>query len=186
MSRIAKRYAKALFKLTGGDLVKAKRARDALFGLNELFKLDESARVLLSPVMPKDLKKSLLSYGTKEFAADDDVKQLVEAVVEAGRVSFLPEISQVFSEFIDDAEGIVQAQVESAVALSAQEDQDIVATLAQMLHKKIVLKSAVNTALLGGFVVRVGNYLIDLSLKSKLDGLAKSAVQDSFVKGIPS
>ena len=101
-------------------------------------------------------------------------------------MSFLPEISQVFSEFIDDAEGIVQAQVESAVALSAQEDQDIVATLAQMLHKKIVLKSAVNTALLGGFVVRVGNYLIDLSLKSKLDGLAKSAVQDSFVKGIPS
>ena len=186
MSRIAKRYAKALFKLNGGDLVKAKSERDALIGLNELFKIDESARVLLSPVMPKELKKNLLSYGLKQVAASDDVKRLIDGIVDAGRVTFLPEIAQVYAEFIDEAEGIAQATVVSAVALSAAENQDISSALAQMLQKKIVLKSSINSALLGGFVVRVGNYLVDLSLKSKLDGLAKGAVQESFVKGIPS
>ena len=180
MSRIAKRYAKALLKLTSGDLAKAKKYRDNLVELKALFSLDEASRVLKSPAMPVDLKKSLLSYGLKAADAGTEVRHLVEAVVDAGRADLLPEISDSFSAYIDEVEGKVHAEVTSALPLSPEATNQIAAAVSHILHKKAEVTHHVDSDLLGGFVVRVGDYVVDLSLKSKLAGLTKSAVQDTF------
>ncbi|MBM4251022.1 MAG: ATP synthase F1 subunit delta [Deltaproteobacteria bacterium] len=180
MGRIAKRYAKALLKLTGGDLQQAKKYRDSLLELKALFSLDEAARVLNSPAMPDDLKKSLLSYGLKAADAASAVNNLVDAVVDCGRVSLLPQIAGAFAQYIDEAEGLVQADVTSAVELSSEAQQQIAKAVGQLLNKKAEVTHHVDRDLLGGFVVKVGDYKVDLSLKNKLEGLAKTAVQDTF------
>ncbi len=180
MGRIAKRYAKALLKLTSGDLQQAKKYRDSLIELKALFSLDEAAKVLNSPAMPDDLKKSLLSYGLKAANAGSEVQHLVEAVVDSGRVSMIPQIADAFSQNIDEVEGRVHADVTSAVALSSEAQQEIANAISRLLNKKAEVTHHIDSDLLGGFVVRVGDYKVDLSLKSKLEGLAKTAVQDTF------
>ena len=186
MSRIAKRYAQALLKLTAGNLIQAKAYAQSLTPVNELFQIQDSASVLCSPVMPLDLKKSLLAYGLKTANASDEVQHMVFAVADAGRVQLLPDIIKEYIRLIDEAEGIVHAEISSAVSMPADDIKEIAAALGKLLRKKVQTSQLIDNTLLGGFVVRVGQYLVDLSLKTKLEGIAMSAVQDTFVKGKPS
>jgi F-type H+-transporting ATPase subunit delta len=180
MGRIAKRYAKALFTLASGDLAKAKKQGEALNALKELFDDPKAGPVLRSPVMPPELKKALLDYGLSQVAADDGVKKTVQTVLESGRVTLLLEVAKAYNEYIDEAEGVVRAQMASAVPLPPADQQHIAEALGQILKKKVDITAATDPSLLGGFAVNVGNYRIDLSLRTKLDGLATSAVQDSI------
>ena len=180
MSRIARRYARALYKVCDANLEKAKKDLECLKTLNVLFDDKDAGKILRSPVMPPDLKKTLLHYGLEKAVAGEDLKNLMDTLVSAGRVAFIPKLVEAFSDLINEAEGKALAHVVSAAPL-AQEDQDSIATqLGGLLGKKIVLDNKVDPALLGGFVAKVGNYRIDMSLKTKLDGLAQSAVQDTF------
>lgn len=180
MARIATRYAKALFQFAGGDLAKAKKQRDSFHGVVELFKVRESEKVLKSPVMPPALKRSLLEYGLKQSDATPEVTTLVSALLDAGRVNMLPEVAAAYGELLDQAEGVVKAEVSAAVPLAPTDTQAIGDALSTLLKKKVEIKPAVDPSLLGGFVAKVGNYRVDMSLKTKLDGLSQSAVQDSI------
>jgi len=180
MSRIARRYARALYKICDANLETAKKHLESLKTLLVLFDDKDAGKILRSPVMPPDLKKTLLHYGLEKAAAGEDLQHLVDTLVTAGRVALLPELVEVFGDFINEAEGKAFAQVVSAAPL-AQDDQNAIASqLGDLLGKKIVLDNKVDATLLGGFVAKVGNYRIDMSLKTKLDGLAQSAVQDTF------
>ena len=179
MLRIAKRYAKALFNLSATDLPKAKRQLASLLVVKELFLVRDSGKVLVSPVMPPDLKKSLLDYGLEKAQADQEVRHLVDAVIYGGRVKFLPKIADSFAELIDEAEGIARANVIGAVKLSTEELEEIAKILGKLLKKNVTLTTSVDPSLLGGIVASVGNFRIDMSLKTKLEGLSQSAVQDS-------
>ena len=125
MARIANRYAKALYQLVGSDLAKAKELRDSFDGINQLFEMKDAGSVLRSPVMPPDLKKSLLDYGLEKSGASDEVRQLCRALLEAGRVQILPDVAKAFIELLDNAEGIARAEVVSAVALKPDDTQAI-------------------------------------------------------------
>ena len=179
MSRIAKRYGRALFNLTKGDLVKAKRQLEALTVIRGLFETGDAGKVLGSPVMPPDLKRALLDYGLAQANADDDVRHFVATVAEAGRAALLPQIQEALADLIDEAEGVARASVTSAVALRADEMDEISSVLGKMLKKHVTVKPSVDASLLGGFVAHIGNYRIDMSLKTKLEGIAQSAVQDT-------
>ncbi len=180
MASIPNRYAKALYQLVGSDLAKARKLRESFDGLNQLFELKESARVLRSPVMPPDLKRKLLDYALDATQAATEVKQLTQALLSAGRVDLLPEVAKAFNALLDQADGVVKADVTAAVALNDADAKAIGDALSKLLSKKVEIKPTVDPSLLGGFVAKVGNYRVDLSLKTKLDGLSQSAVQDSI------
>jgi F-type H+-transporting ATPase subunit delta len=180
MSRIAKRYAKALFKVSEGDLGKAKRDLDSLETLRTLFEDKDAGKILRSPVMPPDLKKTLLYYGLEKAVADSSLKSLIDTLVSSGRVSVIPDLTSAFRDLLNEVEGIAYAEVESAADFSEEEKSAVSAQLSRILEKKVLVDTRVDPTLLGGFVARVGNYRIDMSLKAKLDGLAHSAVQDTL------
>ncbi len=180
MASIPNRYAKALLQLVGSDLAKARKLRESFDGLNQLFELKESARVLRSPVMPPDLKRKLLDYALDTTKAAPEVRQLTQALLSAGRVDLLPEVAKSFNALLDLADGVVKADVAAAVALTDTDAKAIGDALSKLLSKKVEIKPTVDPSLLGGFVARVGNYRVDLSLRTKLDGLSQSAVQDSI------
>lgn len=180
MSRIARRYARALYKICDANVDTAKKHLESLKTLLVLFDDKDAGKILRSPVMPPDLKKTLLHYGLEKASAGEDLQHLVDTLVIAGRVAMLPELIEVFGNLINDAEGKAHAEVVSASPLGQEDQEAISAQLGDLLGKKIVLESKVDATLLGGFVAKVGNYRIDMSLKTKLDGLAQSAVQDTF------
>lgn len=180
MSRIARRYARALYKICDSNLEKAKKDLESLKTLTVLFDDKDAGKILRSPVMPPDLKKTLLHYGLEKAVAGDDLKRFIDTLVSAGRVALLPRIIFAFEDLINDAQGKAVGEVTSATAIEAEDQKNIASLLGEILGKSIILENKVDPSLLGGFIAKVGNYRIDMSLKTKLDGLAQSAVQDTF------
>jgi len=180
ISRIGRRYARALFSIAKGDLAKAKEYLAVLATLSDLFDVADAGRVLRSPVMPTSLKTVLLDYALEKAKADPMVHHSINGVIAAGRVAYIPDIARALRELIFAQEGLVEAEITTAVALPKAEFDAIASGLGKMIGKTVIATPQVDPSVLGGFAATVGNYRVDLSLKSKLDGLAQAAVQDSY------
>jgi F-type H+-transporting ATPase subunit delta len=81
----------------------------------------------------------------------------------------IPEVIAAFHEVVRQRQGIAEAVVSSAVELSAAQKKEMAATLARLTGKKIEAKYALDPALLGGAVVRIGDTIYDGSLRSRLN-----------------
>lgn len=181
MGSVARRYAKALIVQNAGDQNKATTNLESLHVLSELFNISESKKVLLNPVMPRDLKISLLKYGLTAGKASQELTALVEIIVDAGRIGQIPQVLTEYENFLNEIQGTVVADLVTAVALSSEEKVSFARELSALVKKKVEIEARVDTSILGGFVAKIGNYRIDLSLKSKLEGISQDAVQDTLV-----
>ena len=173
--RIANRYAKALYRIAGGD---GRRAHEFLGHLNAartLFEIEPAARVLESPVMPQDLKKKLFAAAFSASGATPELNAFVNALIAAGRVNIYPVFCDAYTRLINEAEGIVLADVTTAVEVDAAVLKKLAESLEKILGTKIQASQQTDPSLLGGFVVRLGNKMIDMSVKTKLEALTKSA-----------
>ena len=76
-----------------------------------------------------------------------------------------------YMELLDERRGRMRAGVQSAVPLTAEQQQRLIAELRQSFRKEPVLDLAVDPDLLGGLVVRVGDWLYDASVRTQLENL---------------
>jgi F-type H+-transporting ATPase subunit delta len=178
MQRIAKRYAKAFFSSTESDPARARANLKAMQPLKELFADADAAKVLSSPVMPAELKANLLNYALDTGNAPEEVRRFVLSLGSQGRTAAIPDIVDAYAAMIDGSEGLVRADVTSAVPLDDATRDEIRRSLEAVSKKRVELVPEVDPALMGGFKVRMGNYLVDLSLKTRLDSLSAGAVAD--------
>ncbi len=77
----------------------------------------------------------------------------------------------------DAYQGVEHAEVTTAIPLDEEDRQRLSERLAELTGTRIVLSTRVDPNVIGGFVVRIGDRLIDGSTKSKLDSLRKSLVE---------
>jgi F-type H+-transporting ATPase subunit delta len=76
-----------------------------------------------------------------------------------------------FQQVIRQRAGVAEAEISSAVELSAAQKKEMVKTLASLTGKKIETKYSLDPGLLGGAVVRIGDTIYDGSLRSRLNEL---------------
>ena len=174
---VCKRYAKALFRLCEGNQGLQDEALSVLNGIADLYKDDSICKVLVSPSIPKDLKLQVLEHvNTKEGKGSSQITNFIKVAVDAGRVEIFKDLSVVFRNLLFDSRGITEAIVTSVTPLS---DDDVEATrknIENLTGRKVDLTFEQDPELLGGFIVRMGNSIIDLSLKSRLNRLARGAI----------
>jgi ATP synthase F1 delta subunit len=174
-SLVAKRYARALFNTTEGRLDQAKSYRKVLVEIGKLFEETKFKKVLNSPVIPKDLKKEVLKYILDCENADKNMRSFVENVIDARRIQIFPGLLDAFVQLLNEVEGIVEANFTSVVHLGEKELISLKETLCRMTGKSVSLREIIDPKILGGFVVRIGNSVVDLSLKSKLEATVRNA-----------
>ncbi len=85
-----------------------------------------------------------------------------------------------FEAILDEQSGIITAQVESAIPLDESEKQAIAQKLEAISGKKIRIQNKVNPDLMGGFTARIGDTVIDGSVKHKLQRLREELRQVSL------
>ena len=173
---VSTRYARALLKLFKDDMAGAKAQLGPLSAISGLFEEASIKRVLISPVMPTSLKTDVLSYALEKSDAGDQLRSFVKGVVKAGRVPVLELLHETFSGMLNDREGVVHATVVSAVELSDAEITELTEGLKKSPSDNIVAKQTVDESILGGFIVKIGNSQLDLSLKTKIEAMAKNAI----------
>ena len=175
--RIAKRYAKALFDLCQGDLELAKSYRDVFKAIAQIFDNEAIRKVLASPVVNPRIKKEVLDEIAKQLEADKLLTLFLEAVAEANRVGIIPEMAESLHQIILKKEGIVEAQISTVFDLDEGSMNSVRESLESLTKSKVELVNNIDKSILGGFVVRIENSVLDMSLKTKLDAMTKSAVR---------
>lgn len=94
-------------------------------------------------------------------------------LITRGRLSIIGEIEDEYQRLLDSYHGIEPAEVSTAIPLDDEDELKLTEQLGAIVGKKVVLKSEVDPALIGGFVVRVGGKLLDGSTRGKLMALKR-------------
>lgn len=169
---LAKRYAKALLELA------AEKQQMAEFGqaLGDFVQLleqnSELSEMFYGKLTAASAKKRVVSEIMGEAPAA--VKNLVFVILDKSREQSLPEILEAYRELLDEAEGIRQITVTTAVPLALKEQENLAAALGKKLAAKVRLKSLVDKSLIGGIMVQIDDTIYDASLRQQLASLKQS------------
>ena len=101
-------------------------------------------------------------------------KNFIKLLAENDRISLLPDIAVLYHHYQAEAEGIVDAQLISALEVSDQQVQSISASLAKRLGKKISMTTSIDETLIGGAIIRAGDMVIDGSVRGRLEKLSNT------------
>ena len=170
MSRVAKRYAKALFELAleekllneiEADLQRINRAVEQSAEFNELLSnpliADQDKVKLILPLFEGKVRQLTLDF--------------LALLGQKRRFSVLPDIIVQFNGMMLAYRNIVEAEVISAVKLSANQLERIKKQMEEITGKKLLLKEQTEGSLIGGFIVKVQDMIIDNSIRHHLDKL---------------
>ncbi|HXS82912.1 MAG TPA: ATP synthase F1 subunit delta [Methylomirabilota bacterium] len=184
---LAARYARALQILTEKQAAKSGRApipilEQSLEELQGLAKLlahgTRLGKFVLDPqVSPLD-RRRVLENGLRDRVLPS-VRVFADLLLRKKRVALLEAIAHEFQAIVERAKGLERATVVSAVRLTDGERDRLHRELERFTGKKIVLESLIDAALVGGAYVRIGDRVIDRSVKSLLGSLAQQLYEVS-------
>ena len=163
-----RRYADAAFEIALRDKA-VETWRKELDAAAETSTAGELERVLANPAIPLDQR---VAVAEKVFAElSKPVRNLVLLLVRRNRIEQLPRVAAEFRRLDDRHNGLTHATATSAAPLEADEIKAVTARLEELTGGRIDLETAVDPSLLGGIVVRVGDRLIDGSVRGRLERL---------------
>ena len=121
-------------------------------------------------VTPQELAQLVTGIAGNEL--DEEGRNFVQILAENRRLARLPEISALFDALKDVEEGVVDVTVTSAAALDEEQQRTLTEAMKRRLKREVRLHCAVDASLIGGAIVRAGDFVIDGSLKARLERLA--------------
>jgi len=165
----ARRYAEAAFEIAQRDdsmaeWLAAFDAAEARLGAPEV------TRVLASPAVPAANREALLAR-LLDGSVTGAPHNLLALLVRRGRFELLPSVNAEFRRLYRRRAGIVEAVVTSAVPLDAAEVAALEQRLAATAGAQVELSQRVDASLIGGLQVRLGDRLIDGSVRGRLERL---------------
>ncbi len=171
---LARRYAKALFAV-GKEQANYEEYNQALQGLAGLYvSKPEVADALTNPLYPLDIREKVMAGMIKSMGVDKIMGNFLNLLVQKKRVGILPEIAEEFQSMVDDEKNISHGNVISAIELSAELQANVQTTLEKLTGKKVKLTISVDPSIIGGIIAKVGDLVLDGSIKTQLAGLKDS------------
>jgi F-type H+-transporting ATPase subunit delta len=175
MEEIAQVYSRALFEVAKEqgklDVVREQVGEfaDALDDNREL------AVFFFSPYFSTEEKKDGLRRAVVD--ADPAIVNFLETLLERHRMPVIFRIRQQFQRLWDQENRLLPVQVTSAVELDEATVASIGERIGAQTGQRVELTSTVDPGILGGIVLRVGNSILDASIKHRLDQLRKHVAQ---------
>ncbi|GIU91880.1 MAG: hypothetical protein KatS3mg011_0786 [Acidimicrobiia bacterium] len=163
-------YASAAFELAKaeGELPRVERE---LFGLAQaLDRSPELRNTLSDPRLPRDRKQAIVDDLIGRRASEVTVA-IVDMLLTLGHITDLPELAERLSQRMAASQGKELAEVRTAVPL----DDDTLRRLAEALERQVgrpvEVRTIVDPSIIGGVVARVGDVVIDGSVKRRLEAI---------------
>jgi len=165
---VARRYAEAFFEL----------ARDAGRIEPRGADLARAAEMLEQPPVAEALRNPRVSIADRVRLVmelldglEQPTRNLVRLLIERGRATLLPAVLTRYRALADAASGLTRVEVVAAVPVDHALEQRIAAALAQQLGGRIQTTVRQDRQILGGLIIRIGDRVIDSSLRTRLQQL---------------
>ena len=172
LSSIARPYAQAVFDLAQ-DTEDFGSWSDQLQLLSMIAANPQMDAIFTDPRIGRDATLQLvLDIGGD--ALNEQARNLVRILTQYRRLSVVPAIAEQYETLRAEAEGVVEAEIESARPVSPEHEQVVAEALEARLGRKVRLRSVVNEELIGGAVIRAGDWVIDGSVRARLNKLASA------------
>lgn len=168
---IARRYARAVFGL-GADAAARAKLYDAVDGLSrEISGNQELTSVLLTPIYPRSERKAVMNELAARLGTSAEVRAVADILVDQNRATLLPALRDALRELVDAEAGRVEARVTSARPLTAAAQEQLRRAISRRVNREVTLVIDVDPTLIGGIVARIGDLLLDGSIRTQLETL---------------
>jgi F-type H+-transporting ATPase subunit delta len=175
MEEIAQVYARSLFE-AAKDQDKLDAIREQLGMFADAVAESHDLQVFFfSPYLSTQEKKDGLRRAIE--GADEAFLNFLDLVVENHRMPVIFRIRREFDERWEEENRLLPVEVTSAVPLDDATVQDIGNTIGEQTGQHVELSSRVDPDILGGIVVRVGNAILDASIRNRLEQLRKQVAK---------
>lgn len=175
MEEIAQVYARALFEV-GQDRGDLDGVREQIAQFADAVEADRGLQTFFfSPYFSTEEKKDGLHKAID--GADDAVMNFLELLVEKHRMPAIFRIRRVLDAMWREENKMLPVQLTSAIELDAQTVENLGRTIGERTGRKVDVTATVNPDILGGIVLRVGNSILDASIRNRLESLRKQVAR---------
>jgi F-type H+-transporting ATPase subunit delta len=171
VSLVARRYAQALIEL-GVEQGELDKVVDEIAAFAEAWETSADLRNSIeNPLIPHVAKKAVVGALADELGATATVRHALQLLVDRRRAKTLPYVAKMARQLADARKGIVRAEVTTATPLADAYYGRLQAQLEKMTGKRVVIDRHTDASLIAGVVTRIGDRIIDGSLRTRLQTL---------------
>jgi F-type H+-transporting ATPase subunit delta len=171
---IARRYAKALL-LIGKEDGQIETYRKELEDFSTLVQKEGALeQAINNPLYNAEGRKKVLGSVIEKLALSAVMKSFLGLLFDKGRFVYLSSINDFYQKMADELKGIARASLVSATELSSVTVDKIRSTLSDKTGKDIILEVEQDPGLIGGIVTRIGDLVLDGSIKTQLLNMRES------------
>jgi F-type H+-transporting ATPase subunit delta len=177
---VARRYARALFALgKKSGLPELESHAASLAEMRQaLAESPDLARVFRNPIFSAAEKRSVVKNLAKKLKISGPPLNFCLLLAEKGRLGSLEAIAAAFDELLDAEKGVLRGKLLTAVSLDQTKQTAITAQLEKTAKRSLALEFGVDPEILGGVVLKVGDQVMDASLRAQL-----SILKDTIKRG---
>jgi len=172
---VARRYARALFELA----TESKSLSDVLQGMSNIrIALGTAAELrplLMNPMVRSEDKQKLISAVTSNKL----ILKFVDLLARRKRLDLIETVHDLLNDMGDAAQGVSRALIKSATPLTDAQKRDVEAGLAKTTGGSVIGSFAIDTNLLGGVWVKMGDKVLDASLRGRLESMRHALVNSA-------
>ena len=171
---IARRYAKALLMI-GKEDGQTETYKEELSGIAELIQGDKALeQALANPLYETAERRKVLVAVIDKMNLSTVMNSFLLLVFEKGRVGFIGSINDFYQKLADELKGVARASLVSATELSSEAVEKIRKSLSKRTGKDVILEIEQDPTLIGGIVTRIGDLVLDGSIKTQLLNMRES------------
>jgi F-type H+-transporting ATPase subunit delta len=171
---IARRYAKALL-IIGKEDGQTEQYRQELSGVARLMVEDKQlADTIANPLYKSGDRKKVLQKIIEKVNLSKTMSSFLLLLFEKGRIGFIGNINDFYQMLADELKGVARASLVSASKLTSDTIEKIRSALSKKTGKDVILQVEHDPALIGGIVTRIGDLILDGSIKTQLLNMRES------------
>lgn len=175
---IARRYANALNTVIVDDAI-LEGALDELKTFAEAYSSNQELRAaLLNPSVPAQVRQDIFDSILALDESDTPGKRTIQVLFQRKRLSLITVVADEFQHIVDARLKRVVGHLTSAKTLSSEQENHIQKSLSRYSGKSVHLDTQINPEILGGIVVRLGDTIIDGSLRTRLAQLKQALLAE--------
>jgi len=172
--RIARRYAKALLTI-GREDGQAETYKEELGGFVRLLEEQkELEQTVSNPLYDAESRKKVLQVLVERLGLCKVMASFLLLLFDKGRIQYVKDIHTFYEKLTDELANIVRADLVSAVEIPEESIARIQAALSEKTGKVVKMDVRVDPALIGGVMTKIGDLVLDGSVKTQLMSLKES------------